>query len=134
MRERVPKAIKDPAKFQMITRILDIFEEYVQPKIPTLQYGIIHNDINDLNIIVAENKGEVEINGFIDYGNCVLTPVVFDLGIAMAYAMLEKPNPTEAVVPLLAGYQSILTMSEIEVDLLYYIVLGRLAQSCINGM
>ena len=134
MRERVPKAIKDPAKFQIITRILDIFEEHVQPKIPTLQYGIIHNDINDLNIIVAENKGEVEINGFIDYSDCVFTPVVFDLGIAMAYAMLETPNPIEAVVPLLAGYQSIFTLSQIEVDLLYYIVLGKLAQSCINGI
>lgn len=119
---------------QIITRILNIFEEYVEPKIPTLQYSVIHNDINDLNIVVAENKGDVEINGFIDFSDCVLTPVVFDLGIAMAYAMLEKSDPIEAIVPLLAGYQTIFKMSEIEVDLLYYIVLGRLAQSCINGM
>lgn len=134
MRERVPKAIKDPAKLQIITRVLNNFEDYVEPKIPTLPYGVIHNDINDLNIVVAENKGDVEINGFIDFSDCVVTPVVFDLGIAMAYAMLEKSDPIEAIVPLLAGYQSVFTMSEIEVDLLYYIVLGRLAQSCINGM
>ena len=131
LRYLIPKSIKDSTKLHFITKIVDDFEHNVVPHIPHLQHYMIHNDFNDLNIIVE--KETLEINGVIDFSDCVYTPKVFDIGIAVAYSMVEKSDPVNSVIPLLAGYMSTSPVEDIELDLLYYIVLGRLAQSCIIG-
>ena len=101
---------------------------------PALPHSICHNDLNDRNIIVIENQlGEIEVIGLIDFNDCVYTPTVFDLGIAMAYASLERPDPLESVAPLLSGYLKENPLTEKEISLLYYIILGRLTQTCVNG-
>lgn len=126
-------AITDPNKYQNVMTILNYFEHYVIPQQPLLQQCIIHGDTNDWNIIITENNGELEVNGFVDFNDCALSPVIFDLGIAMVYPMLSKPRPLEVVVPMLSGYLQAFSLSDAELNLLYYVVLGRLSQTCING-
>ena len=50
----------------------------------------------------------------------------------MAYFMMEHDNPLEFVKPLITGYLSVFPLSETALDILYCVVLGRLAQSYIN--
>ena len=51
----------------------------------------------------------------------------------MAYFMMERDNPLEFIKPFLTGYLSVFPLSETALDILYYVVLGRLAQSYIIG-
>ena len=51
----------------------------------------------------------------------------------MAYFMMERGNPLEFIKPFITGYLSVFPLSEAALDILYYVVLGRLAQSYISG-
>ncbi|XP_019856668.1 PREDICTED: hydroxylysine kinase-like [Amphimedon queenslandica] len=134
LRSLADKSISDLDKLQVIHKNFHDFEENVVPMMPTLPHSICHNDLNDMNIIVEENQlGDVEVVGLIDFNDCVYTPTVFDLGIAMAYASLERPDPLKSVAPLLSGYLKENPLTEKEINLLYYVILGRLTQTCVNG-
>ena len=63
----------------------------IESEILTLPHSVTHNDINDRNMIVAKSNEEFEINGFRDFSDGVLSPIIFDLGNSLAHGMLEKP-------------------------------------------
>jgi hydroxylysine kinase len=133
VRSLIPKAIKDPIKCQWVTQIINDFQTHVAPHIPTLPHSVLHNDFNDNNIIVHMNsENNYDINGAIDFTDCVYSPTLFDVGISLAYMILDKGD-INVVTPFLAGYMSQSRLSDKEKDLLYYVILARLAQSCING-
>lgn len=118
----------------MAETVFDNFEKHVIPTIPHLQKGIIHNDANDMNIIMQKNStDEYDVAGIIDFGDCMVSCYVFELAIMMAYSMVGKENPVETVVPMLAGYLNAFPLPDRDLDCLFYAVLGRLAQSCVNG-
>ena len=90
---------------------LDGFERNVFPKIPNFKKGVIHGDANGLNIIVQkDNYGDYQVVGLIDFGDCISSCYVFDLGILLAYVMTENlglengVSPIEFVSPVLCGY------------------------------
>ena len=113
-----PKVLTDPDRSYFFTRIFDSFEGHIESEILNLPHSVIHNDINDRNRIVAKSNEEFEINGFRDFSDCVLSPIIFDFGIFWAHAMLEKSSPIETSVPLLAGYLCVFPMSKRELNLL----------------
>lgn len=104
---------------------------------PDIERGYIHSDINCLNIIIKNVVGKddrSQVSGLIDYSNAVFAPLVFELGIAMAYLMMRRENPASYVKPFLEGYLSIIPLSESSLNNLFHVILGRLAQSYLNGI
>ena len=97
--------------------------------------GLIHNDIHPGNIVLtqADSKGEFEINGIIDFWDCLHGPYLFELGIAIAGHMFNRKDPIAYVKPFLQGYLAVLCLAQSSLDVLYYVVLGRLAQLYINS-
>lgn len=72
----------------LLLQVLTAYEENTW----NLKKGIIHGDFNDGNIIMCSDQ--VTIFGVIDFGDMVYSCVLFDLAIAMAYAMLRyKDQP-----------------------------------------
>ncbi len=88
-----------------------------------------------MNIIIKEgsNSEQFNISGLIDYSNAVFAPLLFELGISMAYLMMRRDNPAVYVKPFLQGYLSVIHLSKYAMDVLFYVILGRLAQSYLNG-
>ena len=120
--------------------ILDDFEKHVYPKLSIFKKGIIYGDANGLNIIVRKDSvGDYQMAGMIDFGDCVNSCYIFDLGILLAYLMLENlelqngMSPVEFVGPILRGYTDAFPLSREELDCLYYIVMARCCQSALNG-
>ena len=93
--------------------------------------GIIHNDFNDHNVIISTDGNRIV--GLIDYSECVKAPYIFEVGIAISDLMIDQEKPVECVVPFLKGYMEVLPLSQISMDTLYYVVLGRLVQLYVNG-
>ena len=131
----------DEKQKEMIVRVLDDFEKYVCPKIPNFKKGIIYGDGNGLNIIIQKDShGDYQVAGMIDFGDCVPSCYIFDLGILLAYVMLENLNlkngmsPIEFVGPILRGYTDAFPLSKEEIDCLYYIAMARCCQSGLIGM
>lgn len=134
--------IEDPKNRQNAETIFSYYEECVVPLIPSFQLAIVHCDPNGQNIIVNKCSGAFHIAGLIDFGHCLQTCVVFDVGICLAYMMLENfdsssivksSSVVELVGPIIGGYHNVLPLSAEEFDSLYYLALVRCLQSAING-
>jgi 4-aminobutyrate aminotransferase-like enzyme/Ser/Thr protein kinase RdoA (MazF antagonist) len=105
------------------------FETYVQPFLSDLRHSIIHNDANDWNLLVEEER----IRGLIDFGDIVYAPMVQNLAVALAYAMQDKDEPLKAAALVVKGYHQRNNLTEQGVDLLYYLIAARLCVSVINS-
>ena len=135
--------VDDCEKRNLAETVLKSFKENVVPKMPLLTHTTIHGDVNGQNIIVrrrAEDDSTYSLAAIIDFDDSSQSYTIFDLGIGLAYIMLENPNPVrcssvvEFVGPLIAGYNSILPISSEEFDCLYYLVLARCIQSAVLGL
>lgn len=130
----------DPSKKAIAEIVFKSFKEYLVPKIPSLNKSIIHGDFNGLNIVLTKKLDLYDIAGVIDFGDCMKSCTIFDLGISLFYLMVENmdpvhcSSPVEFSGPAIQGYHSILPLSVDEFDCLYHIVLTRSVQSALLGM
>ena len=83
--------------------------------------------------MINKEGDDPHVSGLIDFSNAVYAPLLFELGISMAYLMMRMEEPAVYVKPFLEGYLSVVPLSDATLGLLYYVVLGRLAQSYLNG-
>ena len=133
--------LDDPKEREIAEKVVSDFKEHVAPKIPTFKKGIIHGDANGLNIVVKKSDAsdEYELAGIIDFGDCVHSCYIFELGILLAYTMLENiepvsgGSPIEFVVPLLRGFVQAFSFSQEEISSLYYVAMARCCQSAVLG-
>ena len=144
--------VRDDAQRARIERILDAYVHDVQPALESTRRGVVHNDANDYNIIIdwtghSETHGAAAVtpvpaglqdgtlvpSGIIDFGDLLYSHPVCDLAIALAYAMLGKPDPITAACHVTAGYHRSYPLSETEIALLFPLALTRLAVSLVNS-
>ncbi len=117
--------IKNPRRRSLVEYFLLQFETEVVQKFPELREGLIHNDANDYNIVVNQNR----ITGIIDFGDMVHSYIIFELAVALAYIMFNKANPVEETLQVIAGYHKNFSLLDIELDVLFYSICARLCLS-----
>jgi len=98
----------------------------IQAKLKTLRHGIVHNDANDNNIIVTGDIVEPIVKAIIDYGDAIYTSIINNLAVTIAYAVMGKPDPLQAALPIVRGYNEEYQLQENELELLYVLVAMRL--------
>ena len=98
-----------------------------------LRQGIIHNDLNDHNLIVQECNDTIpkqyKVIGGIDFGDMVYGYTVSDLAIAIAYAILDKPDPLAIATTIVKSYHQEYPLTEDEISVLFDMVCMRLCMS-----
>ncbi|MCF8113040.1 MAG: aminotransferase class III-fold pyridoxal phosphate-dependent enzyme, partial [Desulfotignum sp.] len=94
-----------------------------------LRKSVVHNDVNDNNVVVTPDRINPEVRAIIDYGDAVYTQTVNDLAVAVAYAAMGKPDPLEAARCVVQGYHSVFQLQEQELAMLYTLVAVRLVIS-----
>lgn len=92
-----------------------------------LPRSVIYNDANDYNVLVT--PGGERVAAFLDLGDMVRSATICDLAVALAYAMLDKPDPLEAAAQVTAAYHAVRPIGEAELASLYPLAAGRLAMS-----
>ena len=122
--------IENDEKRKIVDYMYKMFDVQVLPKIRELRKSVVHNDANDYNILVnttwPENKRDFSI---IDFGDMVYTCTVFELVIAVAYAILDKPDPVTAAAKVIAGYHQVFPLTEDEIQLLFPMICMRLTNT-----
>ncbi|GHB36557.1 hypothetical protein GCM10007094_27730 [Pseudovibrio japonicus] len=121
-------AIGDPDQRRVLEYFLDRFERLVAPKLAGLRAAVIHNDANDWNVLVDPDDHS-RVCGLIDFGDSAHTPVVAEVAIAAAYAIMESADPIGAAAELAAAYHEENALEEEEVDLLFDLIAMRLVTS-----
>ncbi|MCP5098586.1 MAG: aminotransferase class III-fold pyridoxal phosphate-dependent enzyme, partial [Chloroflexi bacterium] len=102
--------------------------------LPTLRRSAIHNDANDYNIIVGGGDDDLytrnqQIIGLVDFGDMVYSYTIAELAIAIAYAVLDKPDPLTTATHIIKGYHAAYPLLENEIDALFGLVCLRLCVS-----
>lgn len=119
--------IRDEQLRTAISRYVVDFEQDVAPLLRHLSLSCIHGDANDYNILVEPDSSVV--TGFLDFGDMIYSYTVGDLAIALAYVVLQKQDPLSVATKLVAGYRESRLLAEIEIKVLWPLVLMRLCMS-----
>ncbi len=121
--------VSNPADRALIDDILDRLIVQV-PKLQQLPKQVIHGDINDLNVLVADG----EVVGLIDFGDMNHSWRIAELAIAAAYTILDQDDPIGVAADVVAGYAQIAAVSAVEAELIYDLIRARLAVSaCVSA-
>ncbi|MDX1494033.1 MAG: aminotransferase class III-fold pyridoxal phosphate-dependent enzyme [Longimicrobiales bacterium] len=101
-----------------------------EPDFLGLGSQVIHGDVNDYNVLVsAPDEGPRRVTGIIDLGDAHSAPRVFDLGIAIAYAMLGTDDPLMAAAAVVRGFHQLTPLAVDEIDVVYTLARARLGAS-----
>lgn len=123
--ESYRQEVTDPARRILLDRALKEYEERVHPRLSELPQAVIHNDANDHNVLVAEEL----VSGLLDFGDALHGPVVYDLAVACAYAMLDRDDPQAVAEQITAGFTEQRPLSRLERAVLPGLIRTRLATS-----
>lgn len=114
----------------------DVLAEFraLQPALSRLPAQAMHNDLNDWNVLIRQGiAGPSAVTGLIDFGDMTQAPVICDLAILAAYAILDRDDPEPALAALAAGYHAACPLGEDELAMLWPLVRMRLAVSVVNS-
>ncbi|TDR42037.1 Ser/Thr protein kinase RdoA (MazF antagonist) [Tahibacter aquaticus] len=87
---------------------------------------VLHNDANDLNVIVGE---QAEVTAVIDFGDMCTGFRLAELAIACTYAMQHEEDPVECAQHILRGYLSQGELLPAERESLHAFIVARLCHS-----
>ena len=99
--------------------------------------SVIHNDLNDHNLLVSRTGSDdwfpARISGVIDFGDTVYSWTIGELAIAIAYSMLEHPDPLDVACQMLSGYETARhkPVSPPEIEVLFGLACIRLCVSAV---
>ncbi|MBI6116764.1 aminotransferase class III-fold pyridoxal phosphate-dependent enzyme [Salegentibacter sp. F63223] len=110
-------------KNKYITYFYDGFKS-IENQLANCRKSIVHNDINDRNIIVGPNSEKIV--GLIDFGDATYTATINDLAICITYAIMEKKQVLEAATAVIKGYHDSFPLKKRELEILYWLVGARL--------
>ncbi|MEX0300715.1 MAG: aminotransferase class III-fold pyridoxal phosphate-dependent enzyme, partial [Kordiimonas sp.] len=116
----------------IVKSYFDRYREYVLPKVSSLRSAVIHNDINDNNIIVADDTDQIA--AVIDFGDMVFASQINELATALAYALFDQDDILAVSKAIISAYHSEFPLLEQEVDVLFDLTAMRLCMSvCISS-
>jgi len=119
--------INDHRLHEVVGQYADKFARDTGNLWPSLRRSVIHGDANDYNVLVDHDHQSV--CGLIDFGDMVHSYTIADLAIAIAYVVLDKPDPLAIAVPVVSGYGEEFPLLENEIAALFGLVLLRLCMS-----
>ena len=119
-------AVRDPDRAALLGRWRARLDP-LRRAIPQLRTGVIHNDANDHNVLVASDGRSV--SGLLDLGDAIHSITVNELAVAAAYAALDAPAPIEVIAAVRRGFERELPLTAAESDAVVELVALRLCTS-----
>jgi Ser/Thr protein kinase RdoA (MazF antagonist) len=122
--------VSDPDDRLCVTQLMAEFDR-VLPWLDTLPTGVVHQDLNDFNVLALPGPdGRLAISGVLDVNDSLYTVRVAELAIAVAYALLRQEDPLEAAAAVVAGFHATAPLTEEEVIVVFPLAAARL---CVNA-
>ncbi|MBU2971705.1 aminotransferase class III-fold pyridoxal phosphate-dependent enzyme [Pseudoalteromonas sp. C2R02] len=118
---------------QQVKRILSTFVHQVSPFTEKLPQAVIHNDINDYNLLLSSHDENSDIQGVIDFGDMVKSYQINELAIACTYALLDTNNPISVIKTIALAYHQQRKLNPTEAWVLFPLICARLATSVCNS-
>ncbi|XP_062439900.1 hydroxylysine kinase [Rhea pennata] len=121
---------------EVVEQVIQQFKRKVIPKLTSFRACINHGDLNDHNILVDSTSASLEalqyrVSGILDFSDMSYGYYVFEVAITIMYMMIESTDPLGVGGHVLAGFESILPLTEEERAALFLLVSGRFSQSLV---
>ncbi len=129
LNEKYIDYITDPHDASIVKYFFLQYKEEIVPKLAQLRKSTIHNDANDQNLLTHND----EVSGIIDFGDMAYAPLICELAIALAYALMGKDDLLEWTIPVIEGYHKEMPITTDEIEVLYYLIAARLCTSVCNS-
>ncbi len=124
-------AIADQAQQGIVDTLVTQFDEHVTAQVHQLPRQVVHQDLNDFNILAASDlDGHYRVSGVLDFGDALHTVRIAELAVAVAYAMLRKADPLNAAAEVVRGYAALVPLNDAELAVLFPTAAARL---CVNA-
>jgi 4-aminobutyrate aminotransferase-like enzyme len=122
--------ITDPGRRGIVEQVLLQYRARVRPALALLPMSVIHNDLNDENILLSPHAdGGWEMSGALDFGDMLWSHTVNELAILCAYTMLGSDAPLDVMSAIANGYHGTRPLSDHELLALFPLVCMRLCVS-----
>jgi 4-aminobutyrate aminotransferase-like enzyme/Ser/Thr protein kinase RdoA (MazF antagonist) len=129
-------SVDDAGLGNAIDVVLERVRQHVTPRAHELRRTVIHNDLNEHNVLVGSSAGDDSclpridrVTGIIDFGDMLLGWRIADLAIAAAYMMLGAVDPLAVLAALVRGAEPEITYDDVELEALFALATLRLALS-----
>ncbi|RMG68648.1 MAG: aminotransferase class III-fold pyridoxal phosphate-dependent enzyme [Bacteroidetes bacterium] len=126
-------ALANEEQRTLVRAMLARYRQDVLPHLSALPTQVIHNDLNDLNILLQPADAGWAVHGFIDWGDACHSQRIHELAIAGAYACMGLPDPLGGLADLTEGYHAACPLTETEVEVLFPLVAMRLCVSVVSA-
>ena len=120
----------DPKMRHHLERCMHLYAACALPCLDDCPCGMLHGDFNDENILIEDDR----ISGILDVGDCQRGALVQDLAICLSYALQHEGIGLTQAGCLLKGYHLVRPLQNLELEVLYPLVLARLATSALIGL
>lgn len=95
-----------------------------------LPINVLHNDANDLNVIVAlDGQGSGKVSAIIDFGDMCTSFRLCELAIACTYAMQHEADPVACAQAIVRGCLALCPLQRVELGQLHAFIAARLCHS-----
>ncbi|HSQ35081.1 MAG TPA: aminotransferase class III-fold pyridoxal phosphate-dependent enzyme, partial [Candidatus Binatia bacterium] len=125
--------INDPGLKELIAAVHDDFDRHAASLLPGLRRSVILNDANNYNVLVGGGDDpfskDRQVVGIIDFGDMVYSATIAELAVAIAYAILDRPDPLDIAAQIAAGFHAVFPIAENEFTVLFDLVRLRLCLS-----
>lgn len=124
--------LEDEELRRLVQTCIDEFDRRVAPVLPDLRRQVIHADLNPDNVLATPTG---QIAGVIDFGDMLRAPLIIEVAVAGSYLQPavvsdgEAGGPLSWVGPFVAAYNAVLPLRDIELELLFDLLRGRVATS-----
>jgi len=118
----------DSKKAQVLKKFIQDFKNNLL-LYKKLEKSVIHNDINDNNIIVTHDFLNPEVKSIIDFGDSVYSQTINDLAITCSYGIMNHNDPLLGCIDIVKGYNENRKIKDEELKLLYNLIAMRLVIS-----
>jgi 4-aminobutyrate aminotransferase-like enzyme/Ser/Thr protein kinase RdoA (MazF antagonist) len=116
----------DEKRRDLVSRVIDVFEDRVAPRWPRLRAQVVHGDLTLGNVLLDDSD---RIAAIVDFGDCGYTAQVADFSVALASLMRGRPGDDVFRVGRIAvdGYASHVPFEPEELAVIGHLVAARLA-------
>ncbi|MCK5826720.1 MAG: aminotransferase class III-fold pyridoxal phosphate-dependent enzyme, partial [Desulfuromusa sp.] len=130
---QLKKQLLDPEQRELVDHFLTLYQIQTMPLLSQLPQGVIHNDANDMNLLIDDKQHPAAIIGLIDFGDMVHTQLINELAITAAYVLMNQNDPLKTLKILVAGYHQVRPLTDLELEVLFSLIALRLSVSVCNS-
>ena len=120
--------ITDECK-EICQNVFTKFEHSIIDQLNNLPHSIIHNDLNDYNLLVDCRDAQNVMQGLFDFGDMAFQATICETAIALSYAILGQEDPLAVCRTYLKSYHTITPLLDSELAILFDLIKTRLAVS-----